>query len=139
MLYRFALEFDNWETFTLVEQKRIQWDAIRALVGANCDYIRRISVPLLYDSGCRFIAENQPFVLNCWHNIPRVLELGGSHCVGLTAWRVAELRMKFHEDALPFILDFEEQVAGVSLQEFHFVVKRANGQIEDPSRLLGMP
>ena len=51
-----------------------------------------------------------------------------------------QLRVRFKEDARPAVLMFEEQIPRVGLlQEFHFVVKRGNSQIEDPSRLLGMP
>lgn len=142
MLYRFALELDDWENFSPEEQRRIQWNAVRALVGANADWLRaHPAAPLLYDSGVRFIAEAcQPFCLNRWQSIPTVLAQGGTHCVGLSAWRTAELRERFGEDARPAILRFEEDRPNVGLlEEWHFIVRRANGTFEDPAKCLGMP
>lgn len=141
MRYRFTLDLGEWETYCPLEQKKIQWNTARALVQANAFWLAaRPSTPLLYDAGVRYIAEDRPWELNLWSSIPEVIAQGGSHCVGLTAWRVAELRTRFHEDARPAILEFREMQEGVGeLQEFHFIVKRADGSLEDPSRLLGMP
>jgi len=141
VLYRFAIELDDWENFSPLEQRRVQWNVIRALVGANADWLRgHPDAPLLYEAGVRFIPEDQPFVLNRWQSIPTVLAAGGSHCVGLCAWRVAELRERYGENARPAILEFEEDREEVGLlQEWHFVVKRADGSYEDPSKCLGMP
>ena len=91
MLFRFCFELGEWEELDPLEQKRTLWEAIRSLTHANVAWLipRWRNVPLLYEAGVEFIAEEQRFVLNLWQNIPRVAELGGGHCVGLTAWRVA--------------------------------------------------
>lgn len=142
MLFRFAFELEDWDQLSQVEQQQVLWDAIRALCHFNIAWLspRWQRVPLLYEAGVRFIAEDQPYVLNLWQSIPRVAELGGGHCVGLTAWRVAELRVRYHEHARPAVKVFHENVPGVGiLQEFHFFVLRESGATEDPSRVLGMP
>jgi hypothetical protein len=140
VLFRFAVELGDWEALPLDVQRAILWDVVAGIIRDNFERMAREPVPPLYESGVRFIPEAQPFVENCWHNCSRVLELGGSHCVGLTAWRVAELRMQ-GEDAKPAILDFEEEVPGTgeTLLEYHFVVLREDGTLECPSTELGMP
>lgn len=95
------------------------------MVAMNRALIRKRLVPKLYKSGVRYqIEQQESFVdaLTCYK--ARV-----GDCAHLAAWRCAELQ----ELGEP---------AGIRLKwthpRFHVQVRRANGAVEDPSRILGM-
>lgn len=91
-------------------------------------------VPPLYSSGVIFAAEplGSP---NYWRDIPATLALGQGHCVALTAWRIAELR----EAGESAQVQIDEWHPAPGQVDWHVYVLRANGQTEDPARILGMP
>lgn len=66
-------------------------------------------------------------------DIPAVLAQGQGICSALSAWRVAELRHAGERGAGIRIIWTPHDDA-----QFHVQVRRANGEVEDPSERLGM-
>lgn len=116
-------------------------DCLNALVRANIRYIgaeiyqgRR--VPLLYQSGVRYAEE--PWNANGarveeFADIPTVYARRWGDCDDLAPWRVAELRAM--GEPAKIRITWKTLKSG---RLFHVLVRRANGQIEDPSKILGM-
>lgn len=110
------------------------------------------AIPLLYDSGCRFIRE--PKGKESFVDLNEVRRKGGGDCAHLCAWRVAELRARYN---CPATLRVEWQVDEArKIRIFHVLVRRPDlmyarvppgsrvfkrdvrGVLEDPSAALGM-
>lgn len=104
------------------------------LVKIDILYLRRTGAPRLYKAGVRYVSEgpNEEH----WRSIPTVLRLGHADCKALAAWRCAELWVADGE-AARCTMSVRQLPNGSKL--FHIFVTRANGQYEDPSRILGMP
>ncbi|MGH7285010.1 MAG: hypothetical protein ACRELY_26075 [Polyangiaceae bacterium] len=106
---------------------------LEALTGVNEAWLRENSgAPDLYTSGVRYVEE--PPGRDDWQDIPETLELRNGDCEDLGCWRVAELRVREHENAQPFV---RKSWSGAHTI-FHVAVRRADGRLEDPSRILGM-
>lgn len=89
--------------------------------------------PELYGSGVRY-GESHPEIGFWFADIAAVQSSGLGICSALAAWRVAELRAKGEQAT--FRIEWKPAGAGAV---FHVRVRRRNGQIEDPSEMLGMP
>lgn len=83
----------------------------------------------LYASGVKYMRE--PLGRERWQSARETQQYGYGDCEDLTAWRVAELWAQGEAGAEPYVYEPRPGLA-------HCQVKRANGKIEDPSRLLGM-
>jgi hypothetical protein len=106
---------------------------LEALIEANMAYLRTCpSAPRLYESGV--VYEEEPGLRDNWQDIPETIGLGVGDCEDLGSWRIAELRVRDGEHATPFIKKTEIENRTV----YHIAVRRADGGVEDPSRLLGM-
>lgn len=106
--------------------------AVKVLVHSNRAYLREHPhTPQLYASGVRYLKEADDS--ENYQDIPRTLELRSGDCEDLVAWRLAELQ-EAGEDA--HVLLREYRVGADTL--FHVLLTRANGDVEDPSRALGM-
>lgn len=81
--------------------------------------------PRLYDSG---IVYRREVNAESWQNATELLRSGEGDCEDLAAYRAAELRM----EGEPARLVIEKTRRG----SYHAVVLRADGTIEDPSRIL---
>jgi hypothetical protein len=113
-------------------------DILNALVRCNCRYLLAqraagLPIPEIYKSGVRYAPEpwqgQEEFA-----DIPTVNARKWGDCDDLAPWRVAELRVLHHEPATLRVSWKKLPRARL----FHITVRRANGQVEDPSRLLGM-
>lgn len=104
---------------------------VSALQTADEGYLRANTAPGLYYSGVRYRTDGGP-VERQWWDIPAVLSRGYGDCKALAAWRAAELRA-IGESADAIVVSDDPY-----LKRFHVVVRRYNGQIEDPSERLGM-
>lgn len=111
--------------------------AIKAIldtqVKLNQLYLRRFHVPPLYESGVRYQEEPDDGVEE-FAGIEPVLMRKWGDCDDLAPWRCAELR-ELGEKA-QIRVQWKRQPNGRKL--FHIVVRRGDGTIEDPSRILGM-
>jgi hypothetical protein len=92
-------------------------------------------VPRLYESGVYYkmvLREGLTFV-----DLFEVLRKGYGHCQHLVGWRVAELRVRDGERGAQPAVKWRHN-ARTKRIVFHVVVRRADGSVEDPSKLLGM-
>ena len=106
---------------------------LEALIAADIEYLRACpSAPSLYESGV--VYEEEPGERDNWQDIPETIGLGSGDCEDLGCWRIAELRYRAEEHATTLITWREVGTRTV----YHIAVRRADGSIEDPSRLLGM-
>ena len=106
---------------------------LEALTGVNEAWLRENpNAPDLYASGVRYLEE--PHGRDDWQDIPETLALRNGDCEDLGCWRVAELRVRANEHAIPFVRKSWSGPRTI----FHVAVRRANGDLEDPSRILGM-
>jgi hypothetical protein len=146
VIFELRVQAGDWNDFAPRAQQRFVAQIVEALAQLNTSWLlkgdRWKHTPLLYESGVRFRREDDAAIArgeNLWQNLPIVLDQGFGHCIGLTAWRLAELRVRYHELALPCVQIFEEVRPVVGrLQEFHVSVLRVNDAHEDPSWQLGM-
>ena len=106
---------------------------LEALSGINQAWlVEHPSTPWLYHSGVRYVEE--PGGVDQWRDIPETLARGIGDCEDLACWRLAELRARLGEAAIPFV----KLTRAAPRTLYHIAVTRANGTLEDPSRLLGM-
>lgn len=101
--------------------------AVLGLVALNRDVLRNSQLPPLYRSGVRYQAEE--LGSERWLTADEVFAKGRGDCEDLAAWRVAELQLAGE-------LDASVDIARTGNRRFHARVLRANGAIEDPSRIL---
>jgi len=90
-------------------------------------------VPPLYESGVVYVERGLTACGDDWRDIPEILVEGEGVCEDLSAWRIAELRIR-STNAQPLITSMQAD----SLIVYHVRVLWPNGQIEDPSLILGM-
>ena len=104
-----------------------------ALVVVNRLYLRSHHVPPLYKSGVRYLQEPADGKPEEFAAIPVVLARGWGDCDDLAPYRVAELQ----EAGEKARIRITWRRVG-KRRTYHVLVRRADGRIEDPSRLLGM-
>lgn len=111
---------------------------LEGLIAANIAYLlRNPRCPPLYQAGVRY--EVEPEGRDEWQDIPDTLMRRNGDCEDLACWRVAELRMAGERSAKTHVTVSQMMAPSGAMQTvFHIQVRRANGSIEDPSRMLGM-
>lgn len=130
-----VFESESFEVVPIADRVEALCFSLESLCTINRAYLRAMpSTPDLYASGVRYLPE-RPGDVNRFQDIPRAMALGGTHCVGLSAWRAAELRERCGE-AAAFRISTYPNVAGGVL--YHVQVERPGGRVDDPSRRLGM-
>lgn len=104
--------------------------ALEGLVGLNVVILRqgRGRIPSVYKAGVRWKRD----VGETWDTVDKVLERGYGDCEDLAAWRAAELRL---QGVKARAIVRPSRTQGVA---WHAVVLLPSGQVEDPSRKLGM-
>jgi hypothetical protein len=114
---------------------------LQSIVLSNRYYLHtHPNTPLLYSSGVRYQREPNAFRYEEFADIPTVLKRGWGDCDDLVAWRVAEIQHREKRPADPLIYwRLHERPNGSPLTIWHVQVRRQDtGEVEDPSRLLGM-
>lgn len=107
---------------------------LEALTRLNQQLIRAGNWPDLYTSGVRYKVEDTRRTVGQaeqFDTLDRVFARKHADCDKLAAWRAAELRERDGIDARAVCFR-----SGPG--KFHAVVEFPNGEIEDPSRKLGM-
>jgi len=104
-----------------------------ALVTVNRLYIRTHHVPPLYQSGVRYMQEPEDGKPEEFAAIPVVLSRGWADCDDLAPYRVAELQEAGEKARIRITWRRHGK-----RRTYHVLVRRGDGRIEDPSRLLGM-
>lgn len=108
-------------------------ECLKGIVLQNRAQLRAGEVPHLYNSGVRFKPEADG--VETFADALTTYQTGYGDCAHLAAWRVADLQ----EMGEPASLRIEYGPGrNPNVYLFHVVVRRGNGLIEDPSRLLGM-
>ena len=109
--------------------------ALEAVILANRIYLRTHNAPKLYESGIRYEEEpaGQPY--EDFAAVPVVLSRGWADCDDLVSWRIAELRNEGENAKVRLKWQWD---SSRKARMFHVLVRRANGQVEDPSLRLGM-
>jgi hypothetical protein len=146
-LYAPRLVFAGFPALDHGEKMAVMVALSEPLILANRILLRNDPrLPSLYASGVVYqaehidpptceAAERACFFTDDWLDLVRAIQRGSADCEDLVCWRVAELREREHEaGAAPLVRHYE--AGGTSY--FHFLVRRADGSIEDPSRALGM-
>lgn len=93
--------------------------------------------PKMYESGVRYYHEG---IRDEWFSTCEALHEQLADCKGLSAWRVAELRLSGEDPEAKCCKKFaviNDSTIG-KLVLYHVMVQRGDGTIEDPSRKLGM-
>jgi hypothetical protein len=111
--------------------------ALERLLEALCDVNacwlgEHANAPWLYRSGIRY--EEEPPGRDEWQDIPETLRRRVGDCEDLACWRIAELRARLGEPAKPYV----KRTLYGPRTVYHVAVRRADGRLEDPSRILGM-
>jgi hypothetical protein len=143
-VYTPHLELESFNLLPLEGRVELLTHWLEALCFTDCEYLRAFpDTPLLYEAGIRY-REDAPGT-DTWRDIPRTLVVRFDDCVGLSSWRVAELRMRLGEPGAGFDLSAYETPRACSTNraapcriDYHVRVRRADGRIEDPSYALGM-
>lgn len=105
--------------------------ALAALVVLNRIYLRtHRDTPRLYESGVRYRREVAG--AEQWLTLPLLLQVGAGDCEDLAAARAAELIESGEDPGAAAV------VRRVRAGLWHAVVRRGTGEIEDPSKALGM-
>jgi hypothetical protein len=95
--------------------------------------------PDLYTSGVRYVPRGLGWCGDDWRDIPEVLRLKNGVCEDLTAWRIAELRLRHGINAEPVISsELTPMQGGDELVVYHVQLGLPDGSLEDPSVWLGM-
>lgn len=117
---------------TLVVPRAAYAAAVEALTGINAAIVQVLDgrIPLLYESGVRYREPGK----ERWQTIAELYDRGAGDCKDLAAARAAELRYFEGELARPVV--YEITAGRNGQRRFHAVVERADGTIEDPSRVL---
>jgi hypothetical protein len=108
--------------------------ALHSLVMVDWWICRAGLVPPLYRSGVRFQAE--PRGRETFRDACNVYRRGHGDCAHLACWRAGELRADGERATLRVM--WRRKRPGNKRRLFHVQVRRENGEVEDPSRRLGM-
>jgi hypothetical protein len=109
---------------------------LRALVVSNAYWLKKNpNAPLLYKSGVRYAPEPNAGKYEEFASAETCLKRGWGDCDDLAAWRAAEIRVREGRPANILVYWRKRDNRTV----WHVQVKRTDtGEVEDPSRLLGM-
>lgn len=127
------------------ELARIAEQLLEGVISNNRYLLRRYpgAYPLLYKSNVRFRAEpwampgSLALPLELFDPIPRILRRGWADCAQLCSWRVAELRELCGDSKARLRFYCRTRGSGPKRQRwYHVEVRRGDGEIEDPSRML---
>ena len=134
MLYTPGFELASFDFLDTPAKVGVIIALTEALAQCDYEYLRvKPNTPSLYRSGVRYKHSCYPLIECRWVDIPRAREVNGD-CKDLAAWRVAELRIAGELDCRPRV-EVRNYPGHII---YHVVVQRADGTVEDPSKLLGM-
>lgn len=102
--------------------------ALEGLTRLNVELMGQKRYPPLYSSSVRYKDEPR----DVWRHCEDVFSEGWGDCEDLSACRAAELRVS-GEDPAAAVCTYQS-----GPHRYHAVVRRGDGTIEDPSRVLGM-
>lgn len=117
-------------------------DFLQTLTRINWRYLRdNPETPLLYHSGVRY--QDEPYGVEQWKDIPTLYRDRFGDCEDLACARAAELqRAGIAAEATfkhkPIVIRNPRTGGRENVTLFHILVRHPTGELEDPSRRLGM-
>ena len=110
-------------------------------------------VPPLYQAGVHYDNEPSDFLCHIdgktervedFASVPTILKRGWGDCDDLAPWRCAELRNSGEKASIriqwkTYAQRMSLMALGRPFKLYHIVVRRQDGSVEDPSKILGMP
>jgi hypothetical protein len=134
---RFVLR--SFDTLNPDQKVAILYSMLDALVLADTLYLQsNPGAPGVYQAN--LVYQPEEIGHDDWRDVPSILDHGGGDCEDLACFRVAELRVRTGENCKPYVswqLVQSQKYGTFTL--YHIRVQRADGSIEDPSKILGMP
>lgn len=116
----------------MISNARVLRALLDTLIVADEEYLRNHSAPRLYSSHVRYGRTNE------WESIPDVMARGTGDCKSLSAWLVAEKRVRDGQAAEADFRWMRNPKKG-GIPDWHIVVRTSTGVgWEDPSKVLGM-
>ena len=112
-------------------EKALLW-LLESMINIGRIELRRNKLPPLYKAGVVYQREEDT---EEWKDPVTVWTDGYGDCEDLSIWRCAELRNN-HKKCQPYIRYRVDPETGMYI--YHVMVMRANGALEDPSKILGM-
>jgi len=109
---------------------------LEGLVLLNVELLDRSPLPPLVQSGV--VWKREPRGREDWNNCERTFRLGWGDCEDVCAWRAAELRRAGELAARCVVRRGRQRKRSRGPRMWHVLVERADGTIEDISRVLGM-
>jgi hypothetical protein len=103
------------------------------LVAVNVQLLARSQLPSLYRS--KVVYRPEPVGQENWLTCEQIYSRGTGDCEDLASWRAAELR-RAGEPARVVVIRSTTPHLRRRGRVYHAVVRRADGRIEDPSRVL---
>lgn len=110
---------------------------LESLVVVNQVFLQTHQCPLLYHAGVRYQLEPEGTTEE-FACVPVVLRRGWGDCDDLAPWRVAELRNQGEKAKIRIQWKPQDPERPKAGKLYHVLVRRGDGSIEDPSRILGM-
>lgn len=136
-IYRPRLLLRSFETLGGADRMANIANLVEALARIDAVWLSaHPETPDLYSSGVRYVSRGLGYCGDDWRDVPEVLREGNGVCEDLSAWRIAELRVRRGIAAGPVVTS-EAAPAG-DLIVYHVRVGYPDGTIEDPSERLGM-
>lgn len=134
-MYRFAFELQDFERLPLEDRLTFLQLVVEALAIVDRAEMRtNPRVPRsLYRAGVAYVRDRDGDEV--WKDISRALSRHAGDCKDFVAWRLAELREAGEDDARVEAL---AETTPAGRIDYHVRIRRANGDIEDPSIALGM-
>lgn len=129
----------SFDTLNPDQKVAILYAMLDALVLADVLFFQsNPQTPGVYEAGLQYQAEEIGH--DDWRDVPSVLDHKGGDCEDLACYRVAELRVRTGENCKPYISwQMVNSAKYGTFTLYHIRVQRADGSIEDPSKILGMP
>ncbi len=142
--------FRDFNPAAIAQDEHLLGMLLEALTVRNCQWLqRRPDTPLLYppqvylqmgfqphlpSSGIYY--QTEPAGEENFDSWPKILRMGSGDCDDLCCARASELRIRFNDPAARPIFVGTQTAPDYIL--YHVLVLRGDGQIEDPSLILGM-
>ncbi len=115
---------------SMISNQRVLRALLDALIVANEEYLRTHTAPRLYSSRVTYGRTDE------WESIPDVLARGKADCKSLSAWLVAERRVRDGKPA-EAVFRWMRNPKKNGTPDWHILVRTKTGW-EDPSKVLGM-
>lgn len=136
---RVSVDFGNGLDRGWLRHSRMLGLAIKPILDANVKVNRLYlathpKTPSIYRAGVVYREEDPRQGYEDFAIIPAIIKRGWGDCDDLAPWLCAELQQRGE----PAKIRIQWKRFPGRGRLFHIVVRRANGQIEDPSRRLGM-